>query len=340
MKESYTVFIDESFGEGFTVLARNEAYFCYSALMVPERKLGELERFWNANCKRLIEKYRLATGFQIQGEFKSGYLNKLPFAVRRQFGERLAYFLCKNQCFVAGFYTNVENTLAYRHRTEVAKADDAKVLPQDWRSELLRVKESLLADKPQNPGDAYLLLSLFYQTVCITLNFLGSAGAEFQVVYDPRQKKEDRFLLRHSDELLRMVEQVNLMKGAFKGATAAVDSSRSPGLMLVDLILRDVRLLFTEVPELLSDQSGTALVLPGYQGFDPVVAKLAGVPMKWGDRRPMNEGLRRRLSLATEGSMLPLYFDRLADGKLSCEANHGESRVLNFGLWCMEDMID
>ena len=65
-----------------------------------------------------------------------------------------------------------------------------------------------------------------------------------------------------------------------------------------------------------------------------------GRRFKWGDRRPMSDALRQKLRSPSQNSMLPLYFDRLAGGKLSCEAINGESRVVNLELGYFEDMTD
>jgi hypothetical protein len=201
MGNAYTVFIDESF-DGFMNLARDEGYFCYAALMVPTGRLPDLERFCMANRDRLLSEYTRATGFEPRGEFKSGYLNKLDFQARRRFGERLAYFLRENDCFVAGFYTIVRNMLAYHLRTEVAKDDDAKELPANWESMLPGIKAKLLAEKPNHPGDAHILVGLFHQTLSITLNWLGSVEATFNVVYDPRRRaRTSHGAVRHDPDL-------------------------------------------------------------------------------------------------------------------------------------------
>jgi len=173
--------MDESF-DGFMNLSKDDGFFCYAALMVPTARLPDLDRFWTANRGRLIKAYKRATGFEIQDEFKSGFLNKLDFQTRRQFGERLAYFLSKNECYVAGYYTTVRNLLAYHARTEVAKDDDATELPADWETRLAVVKVKLLADKPNHPGDAHLLVGLFHQTLSITLNWLALCENSFTVV--------------------------------------------------------------------------------------------------------------------------------------------------------------
>lgn len=339
MGKAYTVFIDESF-DGFMNLAKDNGYFCYAALMVPTGRLPDLERFWIANRDRLVIEYKRATGFEIQKEFKSGFMNKLSFEARRKFGERLANFLRKNDCFVAGFYTTVKNMLAYHLRTQIAKDDDAKEIPANWEAILPDIKTKLLAEKPHHPGDAHLLVGLFHQTLSISLNWLSSVNATFNVVYDPRQKKEDRFLIQHADEWLKREAEVKGLSGVYNGATAVTASANSPGLMLADLVLRDVRHLFADVPELLVEHSGTILILPEPQGHEPVVMTLKGMRLKWGDRRPMSAELMKKLSCPSQNSMLPLYFDRLADCKLSCEAIYGESRVVNFRFGCLEDMTD
>lgn len=340
MGKAYTVFIDESFGEGFTVLSRDDAYFCYAVLMVPNARLDDLDRFWLANRQRLVADYEEATGHSLQGEFKSGYLNKLDSQTRRRFGERLAYFLRKNDAFVAGCYTTVRNLLAYNLRTHIAIDDDARELPSNWESMLPNTKTRLLNDKVKSPGDWYLLLSLFHVTHSISLNWLNAINGTFGVVYDPRQSKEDRFLINHVDDWLAREAEVKGLAGVYTGTTSTTPSENSPGLMLADLILRDVRFLFVDVPELLADQSSTTLILPVPQGHEPVVMSLKGNRMKWGDRRPMTEELRRKISGGTQNSMLPLYADRLADQKLSCHAAYGESRIVNFGLGCFEDQVD
>ncbi len=160
------------------------------------------------------------------------------------------------------------------------------------------------------------------------------------MVYDPRQKKEDRYLIHHADDWLKREADFKQMKGVYNGTTNLVTSSASAGLMLVDLIARDVRFLFSDVPELLTEQSGTRLVLPIPQGYEPVVMSVKGAKLKWGDRHPMSEGLKKKLLVPSANSMLPLYAHRLADRKLSCEAVCGESRVVNLSLGCFEDMTD
>ena len=110
--------------------------------------------------------------------------------------------------------------------------------------------------------------------------------------------------------------------------------------MLADLILRDIRFIFIDIPELLTEHSSSNLILPVLQDHEPVVISIKGARLKWGDRRPMSQQLRARLRVPSANSMLPLYSHRLADRKLSCEAAFGESRILNFGMNCFEDMTD
>lgn len=339
MTAAYTIFVDESF-DGYMNLSRDDGYFCYAALMVPTERLEDLARFWASNRARLATAYAKETGFPVEGEFKSGYLKKLRPETRTRFGEKLAYFLSKNGCFVVGYFTTVRNTLLYRLRTDVAKDDNARELPSDWEQLLVSEKSKLLGDKPNHPGDAHVLLGLLYQTLAITMSWLASQRQTFAVVYDPRQKKEDRYLLNQMDDWLQRASAATNSGDVYMGATATTDSADSPGLMLVDLILRDIRFLFQDVPELLAEQSGPALILPLVGEHEPVPMEIHGNLMKWGDRRPMSEALRRRLSRPTTNSCAPLYFSSLADGKLSCEADFGESRVVNLRQLVFEDQVD
>ena len=130
--------------------------------MVPANKLTDLDRFWHAQRARLAESYFKATGYRIDDktEFKSGFLNNLDHRTRKEFGLRIAYFLRKNACFIAGFYATVGSLLIYHLRTEIGKNHDAKELPPDWQQRLFAIRESLLRRKENEPGAAFLLAEL------------------------------------------------------------------------------------------------------------------------------------------------------------------------------------
>lgn len=337
MNAKYTVFIDESF-DGFMNLSRDDGYFCYAALMVPTAKLPDLERFWAANREKLATAYARATGFQPQGEFKSGLLNKLGFETRRTFGDRLARFMAKNDCYVAGFYTTVRSLVMYHLRMEVD--DDLSALPREWESMLPSTKQALLVDKPNHPGESLLLLPFFHTVLAITLDWLGSNKTSFAVVYDPREKKEDRYLISRVGELMGRFAGSAEMGSLYRGTTASTPSSQSPGLMLVDLVLRDVRSLFHDVPQLLTEASSIRLVSPSYQGHAMKLVEIGGSPFKFADLHPFSEEVKRCLERPTKNSVLPMYLTRLADQKLSCHAAFGELRTVDFGNLRFESMPD
>jgi hypothetical protein len=338
---AYTVFIDESM-DGFLGFARPDGYFCYCALMVPTERLADLGRFWDAVRERLVAEYRKATGFALGDvEFKSGFLNQLGPAARRDLGERLAYFLRKNECFVGGFFTTVDGFGLYHLRTDVAMDDEARVLPDDWGKRLVPVKAGLLENDEKMPGVANLIYPLLHAVLEIPLNWLGSLGKSFDVVYDPREKREDAFLLKHVGAFL--TDEGGSFKrfpGVFSGATAKVTSADSPGLMLTDLILRDIRRLFLDLPGLLEEASGKDLILPAPQNDDPLIMSFKGMRLKAGSLRPMSAELASALRRPSGNSMLPLYADRLADRKLSCYANWGEARTVRFEDARFADMVD
>jgi hypothetical protein len=347
--KNYTVFIDESFN-GFLGLSSPDGYFCYVALMVPTARLADLARFWQSYRNRLVSAYKTATGFDLgNAEFKSNYLNKLDFSSRKGMAERLKSFLAKNDCFIGGFYTTVDSFGLYNLRTEVGKDDDTKELPINWAEQLVLTKEKLLKSDVKNgpagcenvPGDARLLFGLLHATLEISLNWLGGQGISFEVVYDPRQKKEDAFLLKHVGDWLKD-EKASFKRypGVFRGATSNTPSGDSPGLMLADLLLRDLRFLFSDLPGLMSESSSTGLILPIPHNDEPLIMVIDGHRFKAGSIRPMSSNLAAALRKPTTNSMMPLFCDRLADMKISYYAKWGEARTVNFQDWTFTDMVD
>lgn len=337
----YTVFIDESF-DGFLGLSNPKGYFCYAALMVPTERLSALDTFWAALRDRLIEDYKRSTGFDMgTNEFKSGYLNKLAFVARKEMGERLKYFLTKNKCFIGGFYTTVDNFTLYHLRNDIAFEESTAALPPDWGNRLAPMKEKLLRGDEKTPGVAGLLSGLLHTTLEISLNWLGHQGISFEVVYDPRQKKEDAYLLKSAGAWLRDEKAAfQRFPGIFLGANAKVKSCDSPGLMLTDLILRDLRFMFFDLPGLLEEASSPELVLPVPQKDEPLIMSIKGTRLKAGNIRRMSPDLTKGLKKPTSNSMMPLYLDRLADVKISCHAKWGEVRTADFRDWTFADMVD
>jgi hypothetical protein len=243
----------------------------------------------------------------------------------------------------------VDSFALYNLRTEIGKDDDATELPVNWVEQLIFTKEKLL--KPDDktlpdgrqkaPGDARLLFGLLHSTLEISLNWLGRQGISFEVVYDPRQKKEDAFLLKHVGDWLKD-EKASFKRfpGVFRGATSNTPSGYSPGLMLADLMLRDLRFLFSDLPGLTHESSSAGLILPIPQNDEPLIMVIKGARLKAGSIKPMSSQLAMALGKPTTNSMMPLYCDRLADMKLSYYAKWGEARTVNFRDWTFTDMVD
>jgi len=241
---------------------------------------------------------------------------------------------------VAGFYTSTKNYLAYDLRTHIASDDEVKMMPDDWELQLEGVKNKLLQEKPQYPGDAIFLINLFHATLNIAFHWMVSQKKSFSVVYDPRQPKEDRFVLRQTAEWIEKYASAFDLRGFYRGVSSSASSNQSAGLMLADLILRDVRFFFSDYPELLTDNTGKKLILPVHQEHEPIVTMMQGTPLKWGHRIPMSPSLKKCLRASSRNSVLPIYAENLADMKLSCYGAFGEGRVINFRQHCFEDMVD
>jgi hypothetical protein len=248
--------------------------------------------------------------------------------------------LRKNNGFVAGFYTTVDSYALYYLRSSIDDETWAE-LPPDWPNQLVDQKRKLLENIEQGPGVANLISGLFHVTLDMTMNWLGSQNLSFQFVYDPREKREDAFLLKFVSKWLSDEEAAfKRFPGIFLGGSAAVTSSTSPGLMLTDLIVRDIRNMFLDLPGLTAEQSSSKLILSTLQDEPILVRSIRGIPFKTAHVRPMSPSLRQSLRRPTANSTAAVYLERLAKGKISCHARFGELRSIDFANSQFEDMVD
>jgi hypothetical protein len=237
MKGEYTVFIDESF-DRFMNLQADDGWFCYGAFMIPTERLADLARFHAALFENLQNEYKKATGFSVEGEFKSSHYGKIPRDVRVPLAPKISYFLAKNRCFLAGFYTTVKSLLFYNLRSDLA-FHNVSEFPALDPNQLEKQKQELLKDKQAHPGESKLLNGLFMAAALIPFNWLGKQGFKFRIQYDPRNKKEDRVLVGSIDDFLPKLGNVwPDLANVYVGTDATKESKDCPGLMSMPLTNR------------------------------------------------------------------------------------------------------
>jgi hypothetical protein len=338
-KPTYNVYVDETF-EHFLNLPRMEGHFCYVGLMVPEKTDIQLRAFWSALERRLRLAYEEATGFAIEEEFKSTFLAKLDPATRRDAMQRVAYFLGKNVGFIAGFYTTVHGLMCWELRSAAGFAD-FETLPPYNLSDLQAKAEELRSEKKKGVGESKLLEGLFHTIPSIPLSWLGLMPANFRISYDARNPKEDRILFRLIEDFFPRMANVEPDRFAgYLGAQAHSDSSTVPGIMLADLVCKELRNFVQACPEILTDRSEYRLITPTSAEGTPIPTTVAGHVLKWGSAKAMSAATQARINaLRRTGPFGPLI-PTLADTKLSCYAHFGEGRVVDFAHHLLNDQVD
>ena len=334
-KQKYTVFVDEIF-EDFMNFPDLDGYFCYVGLMLPDRCGEDLERFWKSLNARLVEAYRRATGFQIEGEFKSKYLGKLSSETRRDACRRIFKFLRSNGGYVSSFYTTVHALLCWEIRTSASSKEFAPITYS--LAELQVRKVSLIEEKKKTVGESNVLNGLFNTISGIAQSWLSHLGARYSICYDKRDKNEDRVLLNYIADFFEKMPRIDeRFEGVYVGGESK-ESHRHPGLMLVDLLCREARDFMQAHPSLIHELSKFELITPTSKEGYIIPHEIGGRVFKWGSAKMMN--LESRRLLASKKSPFSELIPCLADGKLSLYAHYGESRVADLANGCYNDMVD
>jgi hypothetical protein len=337
-KPIYNVYVDETF-EHFLNLPRLDGYLCYGALMVPETREKSLSDFWAALDRRLRCYYKAATGIELSGEFKSTYLKKLSPEDRLDISQRIGYFLSKNSAWIVGFYTSVHALICWELRTQ-ASYDESETLPPYDEAAIVQRANKLRGEKNKGFGESELLKGLFHTISSIPLSWLGVLGAQFRMRYDSRHPKEDRILLGLLDEFFPGMTRLHKgLMADYLGGTG-LDSANVPGLLLVDLICKEIRNFIHAVPELLTDNSYYRPITPRSREGVIIPVEIGGHLMKWGSAKRMSAATVGKLEAAKRETAFGTWLNSVADGKLSCYGHFGEGRVADLINHVFNDQVD
>lgn len=336
-KPIYNVYVDETF-EHFLNLPRLDGYFCYGALMIPEEREPSLKDFWQALDRRLRRYYKKATGFELSGEFKSTYVNKLAADETADIADRIGYFLARNSAWIVGFYTSVHALMCWELRSQ-AGFEDVELLPYE-RTAIEQRASALRAEKNKGFGESELLKGLFQTIASIPLSWLGALNAQFRVRYDSRHPREDRILLDQIGEFFPKIANVYSGRMADYLGGTGLNSAAAPGLLLVDVICKEIRNFFHAVPELLTDKSDYRLITPNSKEGAVITEEIGRRVVKWGAARSMSPATIEKLQLAKRERPFEAWLHSLADCKLSCFAHFGEGRVIDLKNRVFNDQVD
>jgi hypothetical protein len=325
----YLVFVDESF-RGFFELDRR-GYFVHATVGIPE---GRYQAIKDETVPVFAEFRRLTT--MGAAEFKHGEFKRIAYRDRRKLAFRLRDIFKKHGAFLAGFYTPVAPFVLEHVRSNLF-LDDQEEVPANYEA-LYREAETEIRGYARGPGQSAIISRLLHLAVGGVANMLASFGCPFTVVYDPRERKEDRAVIRTVDGYLAMMENfkhvdTDLRSDLKDFAQGFVHDRRSEdelGLQLADLIAGEVREFFVANRDLMEHGASSRLITA--TSWEPIVttARLQGKYFKTGAVTRMTPGLQRRfLRQDPQGrTVLPIFRELLAAGILTCYSSWGQPRDL------------
>jgi hypothetical protein len=338
-KSPYLVFVDESFRGFFEFDTRG--YFAHSAVGVPEPRY-ELLR---TELGLLLDEYRRLTSVGAT-EFKHTDFKRIAYVDRRRLTLIQKAFRA-NGVFISVFYTPLRSFVLERVRTNLFRAGRREV-PTDFQG-LYDEAKAELQNQAHGPGQAGLIGKLLLLPVAAVANLLATLKCPFQLVYDPRDPKEDKMVLAKVEGLIAAMKH---LKG--KGTKLRWDLSlymkrviydrRSEdelGLQMADLMAGEARAFFDANAELMDFRASPTLVTQG--SFEPLVVgeEVQGTLHKTGALYKIPAVLRKRCFTSDRDgkTILPLLRELFGAGVVTCYSSWGQPRhVLAFDGYVFDQL--
>ena len=347
----YLVFVDESTLMFFDDTMSAEAgYFCHSAACLPEDQyLGVKDEI-----KRIFQEFHVNSGqsaFEHFKEFKHSSFKRASLKLRRQLVVTLRNILLPRGLFVGGFFTPVRSYILEEIRTDLlGKADE---IPNDYLTVLYPSAVKALKQLSRGPGQSGLIARLLNLPVGAIANTLKSLNSSFAVIYDPREKREDKAVRASVEEYMSVFQNLKFqapggfgtyLDDNFRGISSDRPSDEEVGLQLADLIAGEVVLFLQANSDLMSFAANKRLVTQTSVekfGKDSFI-QIDGKWYKDGTLIRMPPGLRRRFAEGDKNgsSVFHYFFRALASGILTCYSSWGQPRDLKPFEGIIFDQID
>jgi hypothetical protein len=213
--------------------------------------------------------------------------------------------------------------------------DDKTEIPADHAA-LYAAAEAELIAEAQGPGQSGLIAKLLTLPVSGLANLLASFDSEFTLIYDPREKREDKAVAATINAFLSLFENlkgkdVGIRSDLGKYVRAFVHDRKSEdelGLQMADLIAGETRAFFDAYPELLDYRASRVLVTA--TSFEPVVtaSRMQGQWFKTGAINRMTNAMQQRwFRQDSDGrTVLPLLRELFGAGIATCYSSWGQPR--------------
>ena len=328
--EDWLVFADESFFMFFELTAKT-GYFCHATVGIPEREYASLK----ASLGPILQDFVKLTG-QSLNEFKHSEFKRLAYRERRKLALRLRDALQAHGAFVGGFYTPVRAFVLEHVRFNLM--GDAEEIPEQHQDLYDKAADELRAAH-KGPGQSGVISKLLWLPVVGVANLLASFGCGYRIIYDPREKKEDKVVRASAADLiaatsnLKKVPDTDLrddLADYFRGIEIDRPSDQEVGLQVADLMVGEVCEFFKANGDLMSYAATPRLVTQSSQERVNPVTQVGGQIFKTGVLYKMPRDLQQRFHRADPGerTVLPFFRNVLAAGMLTCYSAYGQPRDL------------
>lgn len=327
--QEYKVFVDESFFEFFGLVAR-EGFFCFGAVAIPAVE-------YSAVADALVpvqERFRQLSG---ASEIKHSEFRRFDYGDQHRIAAQVRDILARHGAAIAGFFTPVRAYVLERIRS-IELLGKADAIPPDHEA-LYKAAVAKLEQDFQGPGRSAAIGSLLHHPVGCLAHFLAYLECRFELIYDPRERSEDRGVKARVDsyvELMKLLKRLppgedrNDIADYFLGFRADKRSDEEVGLQLADFVAGEVRRFMQANEDLLRFGASPRLITPASREPMMTMTEMGGQLFKNGVLNRMPPGLRARFSKPDpqRRTVFHLLAKLLASGILTCHSAWGTPRDL------------
>ena len=264
----YLVFVDESF-RGFFEF-RERGYFAYAALGIPESQYDGMK----SAVAPVFEEYRRLTSAG-QREIKHTEFKRIAYRDRRRLAVKIRDAFKAHGAFINVFYSPLRSVVLEHVRTRLF-VDGKREIPADFKALYSEAAEHLKTER-EGPGQSELIKKLLMLPISAVANMLATFGSSFTVIYDPREKKEDKAVIAAIDGVLAALmnlkdEDVEMrwdLHTFVKGFVHDRGSEDEVGLQMADLMAGETRVFFDVNPEQMEFAASRKLITQ--ESYEPWV---------------------------------------------------------------------
>ena len=323
----YLVFVDESFRGFFEFKERG--YFAHAAVGIPESQYDAMK----SAVAPVFEEYRRLTSAG-QREIKHTEFKRLAYRDRRRLAMKIRDAFKAHGVFINVFYSPLRSFVLEHVRTRLFD-DGKREIPADFKALYDEAAEHLKTER-EGPGQSGLIKKLLLLPIGAVANMLATFESSFTVIYDPREKKEDKAVIAEIDGVLaalmnlkdKDVEMRWDLHTFVKGFVHDRRSEDEVGLQMADLMAGETRAFFDASPEQMEFAASRKLITQG--SYEPwvTVERARGKLCKTGALNRIPAAVRKKwLVQDRDGrTVLPLFRELFGAGVATCYSSWGQPR--------------